>query len=719
LNRFIKYINCAIGLALLASLGCLYWFAWRVLPQSTGRAELPVSAAATVVRDSKGVPHITAASDEDAWFLQGYAAAQDRLFQLETFRRLAKGELAAIFGKSVLDADMDSRRFRIRRLAEQHARALSPADRAPMVAYARGVNAFIDRNRDRLPVEFTLLGASPEPWTLVDSVSIALYMFKSLTTTWRDEITKMNMLAMADQDKVEALFPVRVGGEDALLGSNAWAISGKRTASGKPLLASDPHLQFSVPSLWYEVRIKTPRTDVAGVQLPGLPGVLIGHNRRIAWGMTVLHYDSQDLYQVKGAVQSERETIQVRGDRPVEAALLVSPHGPVVITEGGKAYALRWAAAVPGSFEFPIAELNRAANWTEFRAALKRYPGPGASLVYADVDGNIGFQAAGKLPLRKTWNGDVPVLDDSEWDGTIPFEDLPKALNPESGMVVAANQNPFPPDYKHRVHGNFAAPYRARQVRALLSARDKWTAADMPGIQKDIYSAPAQFLARQLAAAASSRGVANPQIEEAARMLAAWNGQMDESRPEPFIAILVFQHLRKALLERVAPGQGAHYDSQMGQVIIEGLLRRRPPGWFPDWDQVLVKALADALDEGGRIQGRTMSSWRWGNYNRFSNDTPVTGRIPVIGRFTRIGPAGLSGAPNAVSTTTNRQGPSMRFVADLADWERSTLTLVTGQSGHPLSFQHGDQFKPWLAGTGLPMPFDKVEGSTLEVVAGK
>lgn len=716
MNRIIKYINYLIGLALLAAAGCVYWFAFRVLPQTSGRVELPVTAGASVVRDAKGVPHITAGSDEDAWFLQGYCAAQDRLFQLETFRRLASGELAAILGKSVLEADLESRRFRLRRLAEQHARGLSAADRAPLAAYARGINAYIERNRGRLPVEFTLIGSDPAPWSVTDSLVIALYMFKSLTNTWRDEITKMNMLASGDRDKVEALFPIRTGGE-ALLGSNAWAISGKRTASGKPLLASDPHLQFSVPSLWYQVHLKTPTTDVAGVQLPGLPGVLVGHNRRIAWGMTVLHYDSQDLYEVRGGtVVSERETIQVRGDRPVEATLLVTTHGPVVITEANKAYALRWVAAIPGSFEFPIAEMNRAANWEQFRAAMRRYPGPGASIIYADVDGNIGYQSVGKLPLRRTWNGDVPVTDGAEWDGSIPFDDMPSAYNPASGLLITANQNPFPADYKFRVNGNFAPPYRNRQIKALLDRRDKWTAADMSAIQRDVYSAPAHFLAAQLSAAVSTRGTGSPQLLEAAKLLAAWNGQMEVDAPQPFITILVFQHLRKAVLERVAPDKGAFYDSQMGQAIIEKLLRERPPGWFPDWDQILVRALSDALDEGKRIQGRTPAEWKWGAHNRFTTETPVIGRIPVIGRFLRIGPEGLRGAPNTINTTSNRLGPSMRFVADLADWDRSTLTIVTGQSGHSLSWHHHDQFKPWLAGKGLPMPFDKVEGDRLEVV---
>jgi len=719
LNRFIKYTNYLIAFVLAVCGGLVYWFAYRVLPQTSGTVGLPVSAAARVVRDAQGVPHIYAASEEDAWFLQGYCAAQDRLFQIEMFRRLAAGEIAAILGPQGVEPDLDARRFRIRRLAEQHLRTLRDEDRAPIAAFARGVNAFIERNRGALPVEFSLARFDPSPWTVTDSVMVALSLTRNLTNTWRDEATKQAMRSIGDPKKVDFLFPVRTGDEISM-GSNAWAISGARTASGKPLLANDPHLQTAVPGLWYQVHLKTPQVDVAGVQLPGLPGVLIGHNQRIAWGMTILHYDVQDLYEVRGGpVAQERETVAVRGGRPVDAVLLVTRHGPVITNEGGRNYAVRWAAALPGWFEYPVAELNRAGNWEEFRAALKRYPGAGANFLYADVDGNIGYQAAGKLPARKTWNGDLPAGPDDEWDGLIAFEDLPSAFNPPSGMLISSNQNPFPANYRHRVHGNFAAPYRARQARAMLSRQSGWTAARMAQVQKDVYSAPAHFLARQLAGVARSRGAGSPQIAEAGRLLEAWNGQMNADLPQPFIVILVFQHLRKAILEHVAPDKGAQYDSQMGQAIIERLFRDRPAGWFADYDQVLAKALLDALEEGERIQGRNPANWKWGAYNVVRLDHPVVGRIPLLGPRYRWGPQGLDGAPNVISTTTARVSPSMRFIADLADWEKSTLTLAGGQSGQPMSGNYRDQWEKWLAGDGIPMRFGAVEGRVLEVHPGK
>ncbi len=717
MNRILKIINYIIGAAVLAGAVCVYWFAWRVLPQSSGTVELPVAAAASIVRDSQGVPHIEAGSDEDAWFLQGYATAQDRRFQMDLLRRQAAGELAAVLGPAVRESDLENRRYRLKKLADQHARSMSGPDRAPLAAYARGVNAFLERNRGRLPVEFTLSGYEPSPWTIADSLSIALQLFRAMTDTWKDELLKANMMAGGDREKVETLFPVRTGGE-IQIGSNAWVIAAKRSQTGKPILANDPHLRFSLPSIWYQVHMKSPLTDVAGMQVPGMPGVLIGHNRRIAWGMTILHFDAADLYAVRGGqVVQEPELVRVRGARPVESPVLTTRRGPVVATDAGNAWAMRWTGAIPGMFEFPLAELNRASDWSGFRRALARFPGPGANFVYADVDGNIGYQAAGKLPVRTNWNGDLPVTGDAEWDGFIPFEELPSVYNPESGVLITANQNPFPAGYPRRVHGNFAAPFRNRQIAARLAVKEKWRPDEMAGIMKDVYSEPAHFFAGQLVEARRRRGGSpSEDTREAVKILAEWNGQMEADLPAPFLATLTLQHFRKAILERAAPGKGAAYDSQMGMAVMEKLLRERPRGWFDDWDAVLDKALADAIDEGKRVQGRTMASWKWGVQNRMTQEHPVASRLPLVGWYFRLGPVSLSGAPNTISTTTQRVGPSMRFVADVSDWDRSTMNLVTGQSGHPLSWNYKDQFSKWAAGESLPMRFSRPDAAATLVV---
>lgn len=727
LNRFIKYINYLIALALFAGCVAAYWYAYRPLPQTSGTVTVPgLGGKVTVRRDAQGVPHIEATSADDLFFAQGYVVAQDRLFQLELGRRQAAGELAELVGAAALESDLDARRLRLRRLADMHAASMPAADRAPIAAFARGINHYVETHRDRLPVEFRILGADPAPWTIADSVLVGLQMFRSMTTSYREELTKRSLLASgAEPAKVERLFPTRTGSEP-LPGSNAWAISGRFTKSGKPLLASDPHLGFSVPSVWYQVHLKSPELNAAGVQLPGLPGVAIGHNGKIAWGITSLGFDVQDLYQEPpaSAIRQEREVVRSsNGGTLADLSYSVTAHGPVIVNDGATPLALRWTAADPGSFAYPFVELNRASNWEEFRRALARHPGPGFNFVYADREGNIGLQVAGRLPVRRKSGGDVPHAPGAaadEWDGVIPFDQLPSVYNPPSGMVVSGNQNPFPANYPYRVSGGFAPHYRAKQIEAMLARGKAWEPEGMLRIQRDVYSPFSHLLAQQLAAAFRTRKATNPDLVEAVARLEKFNGQMAAESPEALLVTLAYQHLRKAVGQRAAPNLGATYDSGMSTAVLEGLLRERPADWFPDWDQLLVRVLLDAVEEGRRMQGVTFANWRYGAYNQLKMEQPVMSAIPWLGRrYYTIGPVPMSGSTTTVKQTTSRIGPSMRFVADLADWDRSLLNITLGQSGQALSGHRKDQWQRYLAGESLPMQFDKVDAAaaTLELVA--
>lgn len=719
LNRFIKYINYLIGVALLAGAAAAYWYAYRPLPQTSGTVMAPgLDGKVTIRRDGQGVPHIEARTDGDLFFAQGYVLAQDRLFQLEMARRLAAGELSELVGPQARDSDLESRRLRLRRLAGMHAAEMPAADRAPMAAFARGVNHFIETHRDRLPVEFRLLQSDPAPWTVADSVLVGLQMFRSMTGSYREELARRRLLEDGDDAaKIERLFPIRTGAEP-LLGSNAWAIAGRFTRSGKPLLANDPHLGFSLPSVWYQVHLKSPQMNVAGVQLPGLPGVAIGHNDRIAWGITNLGFDVQDLYQEgpAAATRQEREVVRsVGGAGLAELTYSVTAHGPVIANEGGVPLALRWTAADPGTFAFTFIELNRASNWQEFRRALSRHPGPGFNFVYADREGNIGLQVAGRLPVRRKSGGDVPQAPGpaaDEWDGMIPFDALPSIYNPPSGIVITGNQNPFPANYAYRVSGGFAPHYRARQIEAMLARGKAWEPEGMLRIQRDVYSPFSHFLARQLAAAFRTRKATNPELVEAVARLEKWNGQMDAQSPEALLVTLAYQHLRKTVAQRAAPNSGAAYDAGMATAVLEGLLRERPTGWFPDWDQTLVRVLLDAVEEGRRMQGAAFANWRYGAYNQLRMEQPVVSAIPWLGRrYYTIGPVPMSGSQTTVKQTTPRVGPSMRFVADLSDWDKSLMNIALGQSGQILSRHRRDQWRRYLAGESLPMQFGKVDAS--------
>ena len=712
LDRVLKYINYLIATGALALFGAIYWFGYRVLPRASGAVPAPVEATVAIRRDAQGVPHIEARSADDAFFAQGYAMAQDRLLQLELGRRMAAGELAEVAGARALENDLDMRRLRMRRLAAMHAAALPAADRAPIAAYARGVNHFIETHRHALPLEFRLLGMDPAPWTVADSLLIGLQMYRAMTNSYREELNKRSLLSAAgDPAMVERLYPWRTGWEP-LLGSNAWAISGRLTKSGKPILANDPHLGFSLPSVWYQVHLKAPGLDVAGVQLPGLPGVGIGHNRHIAWGITSLGFDVQDLYRepVGAAARQEREVVRIAGGGKADLAYLVTAHGPVIANDGGTSLALRWMAAEPGTFTYPFIELNRAANWDEFRRALGRYPGPGFNFVYADRDGNIGLQVAGRLPVRKK-PGDVPQPAGhgaDEWAGAIPFGELPSYYNPPSGMLITANQNPFPKDYRYPVNGGFAPPYRAKQIEDMLKRGQAWEPAGMLRVQRDVYSGFSHFLARQLVAAFKTRGATNPALTEAVARLEKWNGQMDGKSPEALLVTLAFQHLRKTVAERAAPGKGAMYEAGMAPAVLEQLLRERPAGWFPDFDQVLTRVLLDAVEEGRRMQGNNLSTWSYGVYNQLHLEQPVVGSVPYFGGWFNLGIL-MSGSTTTVKQTSPRVGPSMRFVADLADWDNSLMNITAGQSGQPFSSHRTDQWKAYWTGESLPMQYERVE----------
>ncbi len=735
-KKVLRFINLSIAILAVALIAAVYWLAWRPLPQTSGELNLPVTASATVQRDALGIPHIQASNWEDAVFLQGYVTAQDRLWQMDALRRLAAGELAEIVGSGALSLDTEARHLRMKRVAEEHYKTLKPADRAVLAAYARGVNAFIETHLKNLPLEFSILRYDPRPWSEVDSILAGMQMYRNLTSTYEDEIQKRTLLAGGDAAKVEFLFPSR-SGREVQPGSNAWAVAGSHTASGKPLLANDPHLEFSAPATWYQVHLQAPGLNVTGVSLPGVPCIIVGHNERIAWGVTNLGYDVQDLYLEKlnpttgqylfrGQLEQARleiNYISVKGERPVEFKQWVTRHGPVSRTADGNLVALRWAATEPGSFEFPFLDLNRAGNWQQFNAALARFPGPGQNFVYADIDGNIGYHATGRLPIRTGYDGSLPAdgsTGEFEWTGFIPYEDLPSVFNPPGGLIVTANQNPFPVDYKYPVHGEFAPEYRSNQIRSLLSARSgfkpKFKPEDMLVVQKDVYSAFSHFLARRMVAAYDRSKPRDPAYAPAIALLRAWNGQMEKGTAAPVVIDLAYRQLQTKVGESASRGKGAQYHFMMAPSVIQSILEIDGKGWFNNLDQVLLGCLAGGLADGGKLYGSEVNRWDYGNYNQLTIKQPVGDQLPLLSRYFNIGPIAMSGSSTTVKQTTRRLGPSMRFVANLADWDQSLNNLTVGESGQILSSHYKDQWDAYYPGHGLPMQFAKIAAkSTLTV----
>jgi penicillin amidase len=731
-RRVLKYTNALGAILLIAALGVFYRYIWQSMPETSGELQLALSQQASITRDSHGIPHIQAGNIEDAIYLQGFVNAQDRFWQMEATRRLAAGEMAEIVGQAAAENDFQSRQLRLRRIANAMVENLEPEDRVWFAAYARGVNDWLYSHQDKLPLEIRAIGYTPRQWNISDSMLLILHMYRQLSTSWNIEADQQLLLTRSqDKQRVQSLFPTRAGTE-ILPGSNAWALAGSRTSTGKPILAGDPHLPQSWPSTFYINHIKAGALDIIGGSIPGGPGVIIGHNQKIAWSMTTLHFDVQDLYANETRLLGvERETIRVKGGRDIVVNIQITPNGPLVDRNGFR-LALKWTA-FEGKYPFAFRNLNLAQNWSEFRAALKRFPGPGHSFIYADTDGNIGYQAAGHMPIRKIADSDI-ALDarnpDHLWTGFIPFEELPSAFNPKSGVLVDANQNPFPTDYKYPVSGIFTPPYRQRQVAILLSTKPKWQASEMTAIQMDVYSEFHHFLAGQIVKAGKERKSSREDFSAALEVLEGWNGQMETGLAAPMITALAYEELKRATMRRVS-SLNIGFDSHFAPSILQDLLQRRPKDWFPDYDQVLVQALLDGLDTGIKTQGKNPKFWDYGRFHRTSITNLVLGdavtvgkfiyptwmpfssairtlRLPFIDSYVQAGPAPLSGATQTVKQSTARVGPAFRFIADTADWDNSKFTLTLGQSGHVFSRHSKDYWDSYYNGGAISLPYKKI-----------
>ena len=763
LTRLVRIINVSIAVLIVLFFIAVYWYAVRPLPKTSGEITAPVRGAAVIRRDGRGVPHITASCWQDAIFLQGFATAQDRLWQMDTLRRFGAGELAEVFGQPALALDQRSRQMRMRAIAESDVARLTPENRELLVEYARGVNYFIDTHRGDYSLEFSLPGHSydPRPWTLADSMLVGLVMMRDLTDSSKFEFDKGALLQMADPVKVHALFPA-MEGEYVSPGSNAWAVSGAHSIDGKPIAANDPHLRYGVPGTWHLVHLEAPGVDVSGATLPGLPGVISGHNQQIAWGVTNLEADVMDLYLeqmnprngrylYQGKVeqaQLDREWIGVRDRKPVEMDVWVTRHGPVLMQRDGKSYSVRWSAA--DGFAYPFWDIDRAQNWQQFRAALSGFWSPAQNFIYADRAGNIGYQAAGRIPIRQGFQGDAPLDGSSgqfEWSGYIPFDQMPSIYNPPSGIVATANQNPFPPDFPSRPDGSFADKYRVEQIRALLMRKPQLSVTDMLAVQKDVYSGYDYFLARQVLAAFAQRGSKDPLVRAAIPVLQKWNGQMDKDEAAPMMTQLLNDQMGSALVlsllhSNVSTAVAAKLKSQPQNAenktgkpgstpperagvlrsqpgpdilprpeVLETLLRSQPRGWVAndDWAAWLLGNFSAALQNGRRSQGTPVSKWRWGRVLQWKFEHPVGKNLPLVARFFDMGPVDMSGSGTSVKQTTGTLGPSERMVVDLGDLDKSVQNLVLGESGFVASGHYKDQWPAYYVGKSYPMEFNRID----------
>ena len=521
-------------------------------------------------------------------------------------------------------------------------------------------------------------------------------------------------------------------------GSNDWVVSGAHTVTGKPLLSNDMHLGHQMPNLWYEAHLHAGTLDVAGVTLPGMPYVIVGHNQRIAWGFTnvgptvtdvyIENFNQQGAYQTpSGWVQPEHrvEVIHVKGKPDVSLPVTTTRHGPVItelVAGETRPLALRWT--LYDALHIPFFDVNGAQNWQEFRRAFSQLDAPGQNVVYADVDGNIGYQTTGKIPIRAAGDGSLPVngADNAhEWTSYIPFEKLPSVYNPPSGIIGTANGRITPDNYPNSLSMEWEAPWRTERIYHVLESGRQFSAADMLALQTDIHSEAGLFAAERFVYAVDHASKASARAKQAADIMRSWDGRMQASEAAPTIAENSIRELRRLLLEPKLGGAPADpakenavlnwktYSWQMRSVWLENILLHRPKRWlpdaFPNYDELLTAAVDAAVN--GPTVPKDLASWRWGAFNAVQIEHPVLGKIPILRRWAGPGVQEQSGSGYTVKAVTEHHGPSERFTANLADLDQSTLNVVTGQGGNFLSPYYMDQWNAWYGGTTFTLPFSE------------
>jgi penicillin amidase len=707
---------------------------------------------------------------------------------MDLFRRTVRGELAEVLtagpGNFALDQDKLHRTYGFTQAVEAELAAASPRTRTVLEAYARGVNAYAaSLDPKSMPPEFQILQYSFRPWTPTDSLAVIKIFCEALSDTWRLDIMRQALSVLPAEKRAELLPEIspidvlvvgkdtqskgtsarlkpepasreflerlaynqaiasaalnRIGFDtDALAASNNWVVSGNRTVTGKPLLSNDPHLGPTAPSIWYMVHLSAPGIRVAGVSTAGLPGVIIGHNDRIAWGFTNVGPDVQDLYIEKFNPDNpkqyqtpagwkdavvRREEIKVRkgiGSSEYDTVVqevTVTRHGPIIFEGDGKRYALRWTALDPSKNNADSTHiLNRVRNWKEFNTALESFTAPTQNMVYADVDGHIGYHAAGVIPIRKSGDGSVPydgATDAGEWTSYIPIAKLPTLYDPPSGIIVTANQRIVGTDYPYFLTHSWAQPYRARRIWDLLNEKPKLSAEDFRRVLGDTYSIAGVFFTKE--AVKLLRPKLTPADEKLRATLEAfekWDGMVNtESTVAPIVSRMRLAFRSKILTAALGQDLVRNYQWSNFDTTLDRILKDQPAAWlpkeFPTYADLLRACYDEAVGNLTKSLGADETKWTWGGMVKVRFSHPLGG-APLIGAqftvppFPQNGTGGLAGATVNVGSSV-----SMRLIADPSDWDKTQQGITLGESGLPKSPHWSDQLADWRAVTPREFPF--------------
>ena len=754
--------------------------------------------------DFWGIPHIYAASQQDAFFLQGYNAARERLWQIDLWRKRGLGLLAKDFGASYAAQDRAARMFIYRGDMDKEWAAYGPNAKGYTEAFVAGVNAFVQEVRNGTrppPPEFKVAGSQPDLWRPEDVVRVRSHgltrnvasevrraqvacaagleadkLRVKLEPAWttavpagldpcsvpKDVLTDYDLATRevsftAPTKRADAHDPDRflaeAGEKRDSIGSNNWVVAGSRTATGRPILANDPHRAHGVPSLRYIVHLDAPGMSVIGAGEPALPGISIGHNGQIAFGLTIFSIDQEDLYAYElnptnaneyrygsgwEPMRIVRESLEVKGEAAREIELRFTRHGPVLAQDAasGRAFAMRSIWFEPGtSAYFGSSDYMTAKDWKGFTEAMTRWGAPSENQVYADTSGNIGWIPAGTTPIRDNWDGLMPVPGDGryEWKGFLGNEHLPRSYNPQQGWFATANQMNLPPDYpiaEHKIGFEWTNPSRFQRLQEVLSKNDKVTLADAMALQNDDTS----IVDRRLAALLRPLEAGNPEVAKAIQLVRDWDGRVSEdSAAAALLEVWMTKHLPKAVITKAtpAPAQPILANTDIG--AIADLLEK------PDLslgaepakarDAILLESFGAAVGEVGQLLGTDPSGWAWGKLHHAQFDHALS---PLADPATRaqmsVGRLGMGGSSYNPRAATYRPsdfrvtaGASFRMVLDVGNWDQSVTINTPGQSGNPYSPHYRDLAPLWASGAYVPLLYSRgaVEGAASEVIALK
>ena len=730
----------------------------RRVPDAGGTVEAGVSGDARITRNSWGVPHISASNDSDLFFAFGYAMAQDRLFQLDYLRRKGHGRVSEILGEDGLQTDVIARTIGLNRIARAEWENIPDETGSLLTSFSAGVNSLIERSQDCLPIEFALLDYEPEPWSPVDCLAIATEFRYYLTVRFPvivgpelakralgdDELFSAFLIGESEEESIlpvgsytpakGALEPVGnvLGSPDEGLGSNNWVVRGDRTESGMPMVASDPHIAFAAVSCWYEAQLSGGSFDVAGMAYTGMPAIMFGRNRRVAWAITNNICSQRDLYEERtdpdhpGAFlfdgkwepeQTLAETIHVRDGATVEKTVRFSRNGPIVDdllpaeAAGTGPVSLKWLGATNCGWLTALLGLDRADSVEEFRQAIRPWRVPTFSMMAADVDGHYGYQSVGRIPVRKVQQlGYRPGWDpDHQWQGLIPTEHMPRLVDPEQGWAASANNRTAPNDYPYPLFGAWSSGHRAKRIRQMIEEQDTFNKDDFGRMHQDTVVLRADEAMPALGPILA--GSDDPRIREAGKRLEEWNHRMDTGEVGASIFEVFFNKWSARVAQERFGGELAKALTGNCGGIAASLIHANTANWFDgtDREQAIVESMGAAFDELEERLGPDMDGWTWGTLHKIHLRHVLTGRgdlgelldrggLPVGGNGVTVCNTGFD--PNWRAA----MGANYRLITDLAD-DGMWAVESQGQSGHPGSQHYCDQLPEWLAGRYHFLPF--------------